>query len=178
MTWLTHKWSWICSVCHNHNPVLSSFMICHRVCNKSNMTVHNVEQELLTLPEHLSAHLMWPSVYISNDLLKENLSYWAETKSGTYRWTWVKLNAPPPMLGGGGIKSSMSHFSVTTVTGEINSITLPKKTISAKGFSRANEKLALIVVNEKKINQCLINLFIDFCTQQNNRHGNRPKHTH
>jgi hypothetical protein len=82
------------------------------------------------------------------------------------------------MLGGGGIKSSMSHFSVTTVTGEINSITLPKKTISAKGFSRANEKLALIVVNEKKINQCLINLFIDFCTQQNNRHGNRPKHTH
>jgi hypothetical protein len=47
------------------------------------------------------------------------------------------------MLGGGGIKSSMSHFSVT-VTGEINSITLPK-TISAKGFSRANEKLALIV---------------------------------
>jgi hypothetical protein len=80
------------------------------------------------------------------------------------------------MLGGGGIKSSMSHFSVT-VTGEINSITLPK-TISAKGFSRANEKLALIVENEKKINQCLINLFIDFCTQQNNRHGNRPKHTH
>ena len=24
----------ICSVCHNHNPVLSSFMINHRSCNK------------------------------------------------------------------------------------------------------------------------------------------------
>jgi len=27
-----------CSVCHNHNPVLSSFMTYHRVCNKSNTT--------------------------------------------------------------------------------------------------------------------------------------------
>ena len=28
----------ICSVCRNHNPVLSSFMTYHRVCNKRNMT--------------------------------------------------------------------------------------------------------------------------------------------
>ena len=42
MTWLTdleylcHKWLWICSFYCNHNPVLSSFMIYHWVCNKSN----------------------------------------------------------------------------------------------------------------------------------------------
>ena len=44
VTWLTameylcHKWPRICSVCRNHSPVLSSFMISHRVCNKSNST--------------------------------------------------------------------------------------------------------------------------------------------
>jgi hypothetical protein len=44
MTWLTvtkylcHKWPQICSDCRNHNPVLSSFMTYHRVCNKNNTT--------------------------------------------------------------------------------------------------------------------------------------------
>ena len=44
LNWLTvteylcHKWPQICSVCRNHNSVLSSFMIYHRVYNKSNMT--------------------------------------------------------------------------------------------------------------------------------------------
>ena len=34
---LRHKWSRICPVCRNHNnPVNTSFMIYHRVCNKSN----------------------------------------------------------------------------------------------------------------------------------------------
>jgi len=39
MTWLTvteylcHKWPRICSICRIHFPVLSSFMIYHRVCN-------------------------------------------------------------------------------------------------------------------------------------------------
>ena len=28
-------WPWICSVCCNHNPVLSSFIYYHRFCNKS-----------------------------------------------------------------------------------------------------------------------------------------------
>jgi len=40
MTWLTvteylcHKWPRIYSVCRNNNPVLSSFMTYHRVCDK------------------------------------------------------------------------------------------------------------------------------------------------
>ena len=35
---LCHKWPCICSICCNHNPVLSSFMTYHWVCNKSNTT--------------------------------------------------------------------------------------------------------------------------------------------
>jgi hypothetical protein len=31
-----NKWPQICSVCRNHNSYLSSFMIYHRVCDKSN----------------------------------------------------------------------------------------------------------------------------------------------
>jgi hypothetical protein len=33
-----HKWSRLCFVRHNHNPVLSSFMTYHRCCNKSTTT--------------------------------------------------------------------------------------------------------------------------------------------
>ena len=36
--YLCHKWPRICSVRRNHNPVLSSFVTCHWVCNKSNTT--------------------------------------------------------------------------------------------------------------------------------------------
>jgi len=36
--YLCHKWSWICSVCRNHNPALSSFMTCYQRCDKSNST--------------------------------------------------------------------------------------------------------------------------------------------
>jgi hypothetical protein len=42
MTWLSvteylyHKWPRMCSVCRNHNSVLSSFKIYHRVSNYSN----------------------------------------------------------------------------------------------------------------------------------------------
>ena len=48
----------ICSLCRNYNPVRSSFMIYHRVFNMSNTArrVLLVEQELLTLPEHLRSH--------------------------------------------------------------------------------------------------------------------------
>jgi hypothetical protein len=44
MDWLTvaeyecHKWWRICSICRNHNPVLSSCMPYHRGFNKSNST--------------------------------------------------------------------------------------------------------------------------------------------
>ena len=34
---LCHKWLQICSVCRNHNPVLSSYMTYHQDSNKSNM---------------------------------------------------------------------------------------------------------------------------------------------
>ena len=33
-----HKWPRICSVCRNHNPVLSSLRTYHKFCNKSNTT--------------------------------------------------------------------------------------------------------------------------------------------
>jgi len=36
--YLCHKWPRICSFRRKHNPVLSSFMNYHRVCNKSNTT--------------------------------------------------------------------------------------------------------------------------------------------
>ena len=51
-------------LCHNHKPVLSSFMTCHRVLSKSSTTVQYVEQELLALPEHLSSpRFFWGSCY-------------------------------------------------------------------------------------------------------------------
>jgi len=33
---VSHKWRRVCSVCHNHNSVISSFKAYHRVCYKSN----------------------------------------------------------------------------------------------------------------------------------------------
>ena len=36
-TYMCQKLSRVCSACHNHNPVLSLFMIYHPFCNKSNM---------------------------------------------------------------------------------------------------------------------------------------------
>ena len=36
-----HKWTRICSICSNHNPVLSSCMPFYRVYNKSNTTSAN-----------------------------------------------------------------------------------------------------------------------------------------
>ena len=37
--YLCHKWPRICSVCHNHNVILYSFMTYHRVWNKNNTTL-------------------------------------------------------------------------------------------------------------------------------------------
>ena len=53
--YVCHKWPQICFVCRNHNPVLSSFMPYHRICDKSNMTMPLVDQELLPLQEHMSS---------------------------------------------------------------------------------------------------------------------------
>jgi len=35
MEYLCHKWRRICSVCRNHNPILSSYMTYHLICNNS-----------------------------------------------------------------------------------------------------------------------------------------------
>jgi hypothetical protein len=56
MAWLTvmeyicHKWPRICSTCRKHFPI-----IYHRVCSRVARWVPLVEQELLTLPGHLSS---------------------------------------------------------------------------------------------------------------------------
>ena len=50
-----HKWPRICSVCRNHNPILSSFMTCHQIVTKVARRATHVEQKLFTLPEHLSS---------------------------------------------------------------------------------------------------------------------------
>jgi chemotaxis signal transduction protein len=54
MEYLCHKSPRLCSICRNHNPVLSSFMTYHRVCNQ-NTTADTilVKHELFTIPEHL-----------------------------------------------------------------------------------------------------------------------------
>jgi len=66
----SHKWPRICTVCRNHNLVLSWFMTYHPVCNKSNMMGISVEQELPTLPEHLSSPLFFLIVLIGFVLFK------------------------------------------------------------------------------------------------------------
>ena len=54
--WLQgNQMTWLCSVCPNHNPVLSSCMTYHWMCHKSNTRVSHVEQELITLPNHPSS---------------------------------------------------------------------------------------------------------------------------
>jgi hypothetical protein len=50
----------------HQNSLLSSFMTYHRICDKSNTTAPIVEQELLTLPEHLdspSRGFLWGSCF-------------------------------------------------------------------------------------------------------------------
>ena len=75
MTWLTftehlcQKWPWICSVCLSHNLVLSSFMICHRVCNKSNTTDATYGVEMLTLPKHPSSLPVFTGVNVARSVV-------------------------------------------------------------------------------------------------------------
>ena len=60
LTWLTiieyscHKLPRLCFNCRKQFPDLYSFMTYHWVCNQKTGRVPLVEQELLTLPEHLS----------------------------------------------------------------------------------------------------------------------------
>jgi hypothetical protein len=61
MTWLTameymcHKWPRICSTCRKHFLVFSSFMTYHGFVTRLTRRVPLEEQELLSLPEHLSS---------------------------------------------------------------------------------------------------------------------------
>jgi hypothetical protein len=75
MTWLTaieylcHKWPQKCSTCRKHFPVLSSFMTYHRVLTRLTRQVPLVEQELPTLPEHLSSFPVFSGVYVARSLV-------------------------------------------------------------------------------------------------------------
>jgi hypothetical protein len=59
----------MCSVCRNHNPVLSSFMSYHRVYNKSNTAGSTCEQELKTLPEHLNSLPVFRGVHVAQSFV-------------------------------------------------------------------------------------------------------------
>jgi hypothetical protein len=53
--YLCHKWPSICSICRNHNPIISLFRTCHQICNECNMMDTTSGVGMLTLPEHLSS---------------------------------------------------------------------------------------------------------------------------
>ena len=69
LTWLTameylcHKWPRICSICHKLFPVLSSFMTYHQLVTRLTRWMPLVEQELPTLPEHLSSPPVFSEVH-------------------------------------------------------------------------------------------------------------------
>jgi hypothetical protein len=69
MEYRCQKWPWICSTCRKHFLVLSSFMTYHRVCTRLIRRVPLVEQELLTLPEHLSSTPVFSGVCVTRSLL-------------------------------------------------------------------------------------------------------------
>jgi len=68
MEYLCYKWSWICSTCHIHFPVLSSWLITVFVSRLTPRVVL-VEQELPTLPEHLSSPPVFSGVHVTQSLV-------------------------------------------------------------------------------------------------------------
>ena len=62
-------WPRICSTCRKHFPVLSSFMTYHRVVTRLARSVPLVEQELLTLQEHLSSPPVFSGVRVTRSLV-------------------------------------------------------------------------------------------------------------
>jgi hypothetical protein len=75
MTWMTameymcHRWPRICSTCRKHFPVLSSFMTYHRVVTRLTRPVSLMDQELLTLPEHMSSPPVFSGVRVTRSLV-------------------------------------------------------------------------------------------------------------
>jgi len=57
------------SVCRKHFPVLSSLMTYHRVCTRLTRRVPIVEQELLSLPEHLNSPPVFRGVCVTRSLV-------------------------------------------------------------------------------------------------------------
>jgi hypothetical protein len=75
MTWMTameymcHRWPRICSTCRKHFPILSSFMTYHRVVTRLTRPVSLMDQELLTLPEHMSSPPVFSGVRVTRSLV-------------------------------------------------------------------------------------------------------------
>jgi len=69
--YLCHKRSRMCSVCRNHNPVLSPFMTFHRAVTRVTLIqwVPLVEQQLLTLAEHMSSLTVFSWVRVAHSLV-------------------------------------------------------------------------------------------------------------
>ena len=65
ITWLAateylwYKWPRICSVCRNHNPVLSIFLTYHRVSSKGTTTGATCETETFSLSDELTPGFKW-----------------------------------------------------------------------------------------------------------------------
>jgi hypothetical protein len=66
---MCHKWPRICSTCCKHFPVLSSVMTYHRIVTRLTRQVSLVEQELLTLPGHLSSPPVFSGVLVARSLV-------------------------------------------------------------------------------------------------------------
>ena len=75
MTWLTvleylcHKLPRVCSTCRKHFPIFSSFMTYHVFVTRLTRRVPLVEQELMTLPEHLCSSPVFCGVRITRSLV-------------------------------------------------------------------------------------------------------------
>ena len=63
MEYLCHKWPRICSVCRNHNPVISTFV------TRATRRAPHLEQELLILPELLSSPPVFSGVHNARSLV-------------------------------------------------------------------------------------------------------------
>ena len=62
--------TWICSTCRKHFPILSSFMTYHTgFIPRLTRRVPQVEQELLTLPDHPSSHPVFNGVRVTRSLV-------------------------------------------------------------------------------------------------------------
>jgi hypothetical protein len=75
MTWLTameylcHKWPRICSTCHKHSPSFPHSRLITGCVTRLTRRVPLVEQELLTLPEHLNSPPVFSGVRVTRSLV-------------------------------------------------------------------------------------------------------------